>query len=280
MANVPIIQSVRAAWAFRQLHWREAVGVLSGVAVTGALDQALQLSGTNVGLAVRIVSLLCVLVAYGALLRLAFADEHPNDPEFRPGPYGFQWGKPEMRLLGVAALLIFLLLLASLTLVFVIFLVMVTAGVGAITAQTTPESVMAAMGPGGQIALTAAVLAFGLGCLVLSIRLTIAPAATVALKRIQVFEVWPLTRGQFLRILAATLLVSVPSILAGVFTGMAAAMTAPPTPQGQPLVLPLPEALLVSVIPNLVAAFIVLPMSVGLIAYLYRGLRPTSEVPR
>ena len=281
MANVPVIQSVRAAWAFRQLHWRRVAGVLAAVAAANTVDQALDLSGGQgpAQFAVTILSLLFLLLAYGALLRLAFADEHPGDPEFEPGPHGFQWGKPERRLLGMGALLVFLLLLAILTLVFVVFLIFVTAGVGAVTAETSPESVMAALGPGGQAMLGVVVGLFMVAVILLSIRLTIAPAATVALRRIQVFEVWPLTRGQFWRILAASLLVSVPSIIAGVFTGIAFEMIAAPAAEGAQVVLPLSDALLVAVIPNLVAAFLVLPMGVGLIAYLYRGLRPAADGP-
>src|SRR5690349_13760924 len=105
MSNVPVLQAVQAAEAFRRLHWRRVAGILGAVALGSTLSEAGAMSGQldllTWGRPLYIVS---AVVAYAALFRLAFIDEHPDDPEFSPGPGGFQFGRTETRLLGVGAL--------------------------------------------------------------------------------------------------------------------------------------------------------------------------------
>jgi hypothetical protein len=279
MSNVPVLQAVRAAESFRRLHWRRVAGVLALASLGATMTEAGSISGqADLLLWGRLLYVVCAVLAYTALLRLAFIDEHPGDPEFVPGPHGFQFGRPELRLLGVGALLTFMVVLGAAMLVFLIMLVLITAGVGAVTAATTPESVMEALGPGGRAILGLLVLGFLALMMLVSVRLSLAGPATVARKKIAVFETWSLTRGQFWRILAATILVSLPAIAAGVVLGLVLMVFGQPGGPGGAPQMALPGALLAGAIPGVVTGFIVLPLSVGLSAFLYRGLRAAPDV--
>jgi hypothetical protein len=275
MSHVPVLAAVRAAESFRRLHWRRVAGVLALVALGSTLSTAGALSAN---LTVRawgeLLYILASVSAYMALLRLAFIDEHPDDPEFVPGPHGFQFGKPELRLLGVGALLVFALLLAACLAFFLVMVVVAGAGLGSLTADATPESVAAAVGPGGRAAVGFLLAAFVVGMLYFSVRICLAAPATVARKRITVFQTWPLTKGQFWRILAASILVGLPAIGAGVVVALLTGILGgdADTP------LALPAAIAVGAIQGVVASFIVLPLNAGLGAFLYRGLRSNPDV--
>jgi hypothetical protein len=279
MSNVPVIQAVKAAEAFRKLHWRRAAGILGVVALGATLSEAGALSGqAEILSAGRLIYVVSAILAYAALMRLAFIDEHPGDPEFVPGPHGFQFGRPELRLLGVGGLMLFIVILAAALAIFMIMLVLVTAGIGAITADTSPETIMEALGPGGQGSLSLVVLLVLGALMFLSVRLSLAGPATLSRRKVAVFETWHLTRGQFWRILAATILVGLPALAAGVVVGLGLNLVGGPVgPNGTPQV-SLAAALALGALQGGVAAFIVLPLSVGLSAFLYRGLRDRPDV--
>jgi hypothetical protein len=279
MSTVPIKQSVRAAFEFRRLHWRTVAGVLGLVALGGTLNAAGEMSGDRGAQMIgEIVYVIGTAMAYAALMRLAFADEHPGDPEFRPGPQGFQWGKPEWRLLGVAVLILFAYVIAFVMFLFFAMLVIIVAGgAGVLKDGATPDDLLKALGPGGATVLGLLVIAFALGLLYVAVRISLAPAATVARRRISVFDTWALTKGQVWPLLAATLLVSLPSIVAGIVVGVIQNQTGQPTGPRDAMQIAMPGALIVGLIPGLVVAFIQLPLSVGLVAYLFRGLRPPAE---
>lgn len=279
MSNVPVLQAVRAAEAFRRLHWRRVAGVLVVVAASGAVSQAGVLANDMTLRAIgEIVYVVSAIAAYAALMRLAFIDEHPDDPEFVPGAQGFQWGRPEWRLIGVGLLMGFVFILALAFVVFFCILILVTAGVGAVTADTSPESVMDAVGPGGQALLSALVFGFLVGLLFFSVRISLAPAATMARKHVAVFQTWRLTKGQFWRIFAATVLVGLPALLAGVVLGLVVMIFGNPSAEGGAPQMAMPGALLAGAIPAAVSAFIVLPLTAGLTAFLYRGLRQGPDI--
>jgi hypothetical protein len=86
------------------------------------------------------------------------------------------------------------------------------------------------------------------------------PAATVTNKKIEVFSTWPLTKGQFWPILAATILLNLPSLILSM------------------LAVYVPVSLGLSPVFGVVLAgvnaFVELPLLNGLYAFLYRGLRP------
>jgi len=110
--KVSVMEAVASAVHFAQANVRHVAGILALVMVANIAGDVVGGSAFGIALGSAITVLIGV-IANGALLRLAFADEHPGDPEFRVGPQGFQWGKPETRLLG-AVLLVFLFALLAL----------------------------------------------------------------------------------------------------------------------------------------------------------------------
>ena len=279
MSTVPIMPSVRAAFEVRRLHWRSVAGVLAMVALGGTLNAAGEMSGADAPRAIgELIYVIATAMGYAALMRLAFADEHPGDPEFHPGPHGFQWGKPEWRLFGVAGLILFAYLIALAMFIFFAMLVIIASGVGSVIKEgATPEDLLKALGPGGTTALGLVVGAFVIGLIYVAIRISLAPAATVSRRRISVFDTWVLTKGQVWPLLIATLIVSLPSIGAGILLGIVENVVGTHTGPRDGVQVAMPGALVLGLIPGLVVAFIQLPVSVGLVAYLFRGLRPPQE---
>lgn len=276
MSNVPVIQAVRAAEAFRRLHWRRVAGVLGVAALGSTLGTAGALvQNLNIRALGEVIYIVASLMAYAALLRLAFVDEHPGDPEFQPGAMGFQFGRPELRLLGVGALLAFVLLLAALLAFFFVMIVVASSGLGAVTSGATPEQVAAAVGPGGQAAIVLVGLLFVMALAYFSIRISLASPATVANKQVMVFRSWGITHGQFWRILGANALIAVPMFAAGIVVGLLTKMLGG---GGAAPVLSLPAALLIGAVQGVTLAFVILPLNAGLGAFLYRGLRPSPDV--
>ena len=152
MGKLPVMAAVRSADAFRRLHARDAIGALTltavsailmsfGNAIHGLLLQALGMLGELAG----------GLMAMGALLRVAFADEHPGEAAFRPGPYGLQWRNTEWRLLGAGALVLLLCLLAALAataLAFAVLAGILLATGHGLTSQPMSDAGMIATGLG------------------------------------------------------------------------------------------------------------------------------------
>ena len=283
MSNVPVLQAVKAAEAFRRLHARSVTGILMVVALGSALGEAGALSGdTFLRVAGQLISMVGGFVAMGALLRLAFADEHPGDLEFAIGPGGFQFGKPELRLIAVNALVSFVLILGMLMFFFALLVILAASAVGKVEPGLPPEeaaqALLAALGPGGAALLVLLMVGMVVAMAYFLVRVSLAGPATVARKTLSVFRTWPLTQGQFWRILAAYIIIWLPGIAAAALLVMAVSVFGGPMAAGAQPRLPLPMALLFSAIPALVTALVVLPLSAGLSAYLYRGLRPAPDV--
>jgi hypothetical protein len=278
MSNLPVLESVRAAFAFRKAHWRAVGGVLAFAAAGATVETAGDLSGDK-GLAAvgQLAYLVAVCMGYAALMRLAFADENPGDKEFIPGQSGFQWGRPEWRLIGVALLLFFAFMIGASLVFFLTIVISIAAGLsGKIGPDATPQQMAAALGPGGSAALVLLVIGFCIAAVYTAVRLSLAPAATIARGKIEVFSTWGLTKGQALRLIAATLLSSLPSILAGVFLAVFVGVLGRKTGAEGAMQVAMPLALIPGAVTGAVLAFVQLPVSVGLVAYLYRGLRPAG----
>ena len=80
-----------------------------------------------------------------------------------------------------------------------------------------------------------------------SVRLSLAPAATIARREVQVFSTWSLTKGQFWRIFLATLLIGLPAIAASLLLGLLLAVLGEPTGPNEAYRASLPLALAMSV---------------------------------
>ena len=83
---------------------------------------------------------MAALIGYAALMRIAFADEHAGEAEFQPGPRGIQWGRPEWRLIGVGLLMVFAFIVFACLAIFLVFLITVVSGAGALQPGTDPAS--------------------------------------------------------------------------------------------------------------------------------------------
>jgi len=279
MSNVPVLEAVRAAFAFRRRHWRAVAPILGVVAVGSGLGFAGEATGDQALRSVgSIVNFVATIAAYGALFRLAFIDERPDDPELHPGSGGLQWGKPEWRLLGVVGLMFVVGLIAFCAFVLVgviAFMILLSAGVvQPIAANATPEQIASALTPQAVMVIGFLFGVFAVAMAYLFSRLSLAMAATVSRGQVAVFQTWPLTKGQAWRIFAAVVLSNTPSIAAGILLAAGVSIMGGSAQAPQ---LALPAAVPLAVIGGLVAAFIQLPINIGLAAFLYRGLRPAGE---
>lgn len=254
--KAPVLEIVRAAILFARANVARVVGVL-------ALVMLLNIAGDAAGGASAIVltviaTLLGSLMANAALLRLAFASEHPGDPDFKVGPQGFQFGRPELRLLGAILLLTLFFLLAILFLLVLAFILTI-ALVVAVHGQAAVPSSANHLPPDVQAMLSFLILIFAGALLWAAIRVCLYPAATIANKRIQVFSTWRLTDGNWLRIFAAFLILLLPAIVLAGF--LKASQPYPALQAG------------FAVLSAAVNAFVEIPLFCGLYATLYKLLR-------
>lgn len=260
MAKAPVMESVRAAVAFARANVGRVAGVLGLVMLLNiAGDMAASPFAEAATLA---AAFLAGIMANAALLRLAFAEGAGANPDFRIGPQGFQFGMPEVRLIGAWLLLIlfgfiallFMVLLAALVDVGVIF----SHGGGA---ALTPDQ--AVKSPEMLLTSRVLVMIFGVLALWVYVRVFTYPAATIAAQRVQVFSTWRMTRGHGLAVLAAVLIVFSPVL---VIDGLLFAAQGRPGP-----------ALALAVLSAAAHAFVVIPLLCGLSAYFYQALR--SDLP-
>ncbi len=263
-SNVPVLGAVRAAFGFWKFSTPRIAGVLTAVLLVNLVSAVV--GGIGVQILIGVVGAAMGLMASGALLRLAFADEHAGDPDFRIGPAGFQWGRPETRLLAGALLLIFLFVLGLLFLLVAAFVCSAVAVLAGAKVDPTAVALDPNTLPAG-LRLTVGLLAdvFALVGIWIGVRISLYPSATVAEKRLMVFSTWKLTRGQFWRILAAIVIVLLPALVLTLVI--------------MSLELPAAVALPARLLLILVNAFFEAPLLCGLYAYLYRGLRPTVSLP-
>ena len=209
-------------------------------------------------------------VAYGALMRLAFAPDHPGDPAFRVGRGGFQWGRVEWRLLGLAAAATVLGALAAAVVVAAYVAGALISGGFSASAPPRPSAA-------GLILILVAVC----GTIYVALRLSLAAAATVDREELTLFRTWPVTRGQVWPLLGAHLLVgavvvgvSLVALLGGSAIGtMAAALVGGAQAGPKAEFAGARIAVAVTAFAGaIVQAFVGLPLGVGVSAAFYRVL--------
>ena len=72
MSNVPVLESVRAAFDFQRLHWRTVSGVLAAAAAGATVQTAGDISGdSKLAFVGQVAYLLAVCMGYAALMRIA-----------------------------------------------------------------------------------------------------------------------------------------------------------------------------------------------------------------
>ena len=182
------------------------------------------------------------------------------------GPGGFQWSGLELRLFGADGLVvIFLSILGSLALVVVLSASYGMAASGAGFVDRDPRTWAGAIDPRGQIVLGGVWLICAAALAWAWARVCLACAVTAASGRLQVLKTWPLTRHRAWPIVAAALVQSAPAIM----LGFAAKHLLRSAGQSGEFAGDLAV--------GLICTGLWLPMSVGLMRYLYQQLSP-SEV--
>lgn len=273
-SRVSVRASVAFAWSLWSTRWREIWGVLA----LSSLDATVYLAGmfaqnamlVVVGLVALFVT---VLMSNGAVFRLAFADQHPNDPGFTPGAVGVQWGRMEWRMLGAALLLgvfmVILVLLALIALTAPLLGLAMSQGTP-LTAMTKPEDVIALLGPKGRMMLEAGQVLLNILVIFVGVRLALYMPATADSGKLMVLSTWRLTRGNFWRILATLLVLSLPPVLIVSLAGASTGMTGTTTAMAPA------EAFVWAIIGGVVYGGVSIPLTAAALAYYYRNLKPPA----
>ena len=205
------------------------------------------------------------------MIRLAFAADHPDDPQFKLGSLGLQWGRMELRMLGAQFLLLLFFFILALLLVVLVLVppmaAMMTKG-GPLPETMTAAQLQHIIGPNGMMAVQLGLAAVQLVLFLVYIRLSLYLAATAESGRISVLKTWKLTRGNFWRIFAATVIIFLPTAAIISLGGVPA--------DGQAASLPPSEIFLYSLICGGWAGAAAVPLAAGVQAYFYRNLRPLS----
>jgi hypothetical protein len=277
--KVPIGECVSAAYSFLMANWQAlipaaAIGaaILAPVQLWAAAGQARQ--DILTGLLSSFVATVAIAPFTAAALRTALRGEAPR----------IRVSGDEANLAGVGLAINFLLLIV--VMVGGLALAVLFAGIFARSDvdpeqfQNDPEAlaqaIATAVGPGGGMLLLLALLAMVGLVLWISVRLSVANAATVGEGRMMAFSTWRWTKGNSLRILAATVLVAVPLFLA---PSVVSALIVTLAGGGEiaQAVLGNPSNPLAWIGNYAGAFFTLLPVQAGLAglwAYLYKGLRP------
>lgn len=206
--SAAIGRTVRAGMAGWAPGLRTCWAALVAGAVLGLLPRAPGLTLFSLPL-----ELAATTVAYGALYRHAF-----------DGPAGFKglrWGAVEWRLLAVQ-----ILVTVILTVVMAVLLVLVGAVVVGVAKSNAPglditslDAWRAALGGPGALAASLPPLLSMAIMVWLFLRLSLAPAATVDLDRIQVLSAFGRTRGVVLVLTAAGAVLAAPAVILVVLIG-------------------------------------------------------------
>jgi hypothetical protein len=262
--KIDVLASVEAAFAFTRVNAQKAAGVLSIILLFEIAVILTPIADRPVILVLKGFEALFGIVAQGALYRLAFANEHVGEAEFRLGPFGLQVGKPELRLVGALLLLLFLVFLILLfwVLILIVWLGagMFVSGNGSVNLGVQPVS------PTPQQA-SQFLLAFApliIPALAVYTRICLYGAATVAERKVSVFSTWPLTRGNFWPILGAVILIAIPTVA---LNGLATLPGEPPT-----------VTIVLELLTCVLDVFLIRPMYCGLFAHIYTRLRTSAPV--
>jgi hypothetical protein len=258
-----VVGAIGAAWRFLATAWRRAwAAMLIAAVVFGALS-ALGLWSPRSPW--RLEALLAVAavsaMAEGALYRVALGAG-------RPGPAGLQWGRPEWRLGAVWGLTgAFLFVLGMLAFVVVLATAFGVATSGRGFVMALPATWASAVDGRGR-AIVGVVGAVCLAGLVWAgTRVALGAPASIDRGKVQLLATWRASRRLVLPILLGRLLLGVGPM------GLAAALLWVAARGGHPS----PGlAWAASLLAGLVLAGLWLPLSVGLMAYLYRRSPPSQ----
>lgn len=273
-AQLPVLQSARAAYDFFLSHWTRALPG-AALAALGATAMGLimrtppEARGAGATLLALALVFISTVIYQSALYRMALRPEESSR-------FGLTLGGDEARLAGLyAALTAFMTLIGVVAFTAVLI---VMAGVVGFSgdmeaiqaAQNDPAAMAQALGPVGMLLYMICFAGFIALMVWVGVRLALAAPATIAEKRFRMLATWPWTKGSVLRIIAAFILAVLPAALAiGLLqSGFEGAMDGASR-----------AALAIFLfIMNWISAATVGVISAGLYAYLYTGLHtPDAE---
>jgi hypothetical protein len=245
-----ILPGLRAAVRFLGLAWRRAW--LAMLLAAAAMEAWVVLRHGPWASLWLVLALAALLVASGALWRLALG--HAG-----VGPGGLQAGSVELRLIAVALLsVLFLMIVGLLGLIVMLAFAYAAASAGHGFVAADPGSWTRSVDPRGRavLALVATLIAAGFAWA--AARISLAAPASVSRDKVQVLATWPLTRGRagFMMVAMGALVAAPTVVVAGVARAGAGLAGSG-------------ELALVEGLAILAFAAVWLPMSVGLMAYLF-----------
>lgn len=269
--KVPILESVRAGYAFVASEWRALA--MPAVMGAGGLVMVFSLAGSLAGalgglFLVLLLQMSVVALVYAAFLGVAFKPAGARRAAFF-GDAGRLWSAMAI----VAAFLGLLFLVAllpggvALSVVFSPYAAEIEAAQSDPVAMNALAERMLQENPAPTMLLFAI---YALSWLALTSRLYLVAPATVAEDKIRTFETWPWTQGSMLRIMASRLLLLGPPGLV-TFTAQSAALAWIGAQSA-----PSPVLVLAVLLGFLLATMVLLAAEAGLSAFLYRGLRPAN----
>lgn len=288
--KVPILECVRASWAFLVQHWRlflPAAALVAALSQTGvilsflmapAAGQAQSALQAAVGQVLIYAPALVASVLFtAAVLRKAVRDEFI-------GRTGLAFGAEERRLLGVmlamACLFVPLIGLVVLVLSITVFSRIATSPEALEALLADPDAmndaIALALGEAGSAALSLFIMIIFAIFILLAARLYMVNAATIGERRIVIFQTWNWSRGNVLRVIAALILTFLPVIMINNLIGSVAIAAMQSVSGAGPSI---PLFVLASFAVSFVTTLTSLP-TVALGAILYKGLRPKDFVAK
>ena len=282
-SHVPILECVREGFAFLVRDWR---GILPIALIGAAVMTPFEVWSSAVTTRDNVVAMLGAALAMGVLQTPVFAAYFRRAVSRGAEPLALRLGRDEANLaavtLAVAFLFVVIGLIALFVLAFAVAALASAAGIDVTALKGVPpveaqQRIVASIGRDGQIVVVVLAAAFVGLMLWLSARLALSYPATVAEGRMQVFSTWRWTKGHAASVAACLLLVSLvaialyivvlqlPAQLASLVFG-AAALTAPANP----------GFWIISFISAVAVLALIYAPYAAMLAYLYRGLKPTS----
>lgn len=288
--KVPILECVRASWAFLFQHWRlflPTAAVVAAISQAGLILSFLTapadgqpqsaLQGPLNDILIYAPAVIASVFFMAAVLRKAVRDEFV-------GRTGLAFGADERRLLGVM-LAMACLYLPLFGLVAVVLTVTVLGRIA--TSQEALEALLAdpdamneaialALGETGSAALSLFIIIIFAIFILLAARLCMVNAATIGERRIVIFQTWSWSRGNVLRVIAALILTFLPVIMINNLIGsVAIAIVQSMAGAGESI----PILVLASFAVSFATTMTSIP-TFALGATLYKGLRPRDFVPK
>jgi hypothetical protein len=282
VVNFSTADAVKASFRNLVPGWRVAWGALILYAVTASavavIFRLLPPGSARTSPVSGLVVALATVPAWGALLRLGLRERHPGDGAYRIGPAGLQWRAGEWRIVG-STLLLLLTLLAPFGLIMAAYFGLSSAGVVSVKIDL-PTPAVSPAGPTdvAQFAdlAVAALIPLAVVCAFAAIVVRLAGTlpASIERKRLVLFAAWPLTRGGFWPILAASLVVGVANVALSVVGDLLSMIVGALGPSGG-------ATLVVTAADGLVQGLCriaLLPAIVGLTLYVYRTAAPDPRL--